>query len=37
MTRERLFPGPDQPYNAVAQIAGHAAIYPDRVQLTVGG
>lgn len=27
----------EQPYDAVAQIAGHAAFYPDRVQLTVGG
>jgi uncharacterized protein (DUF427 family) len=27
----------ENPYEAVAQIAGHAAFYPDRVQLTVGG
>jgi uncharacterized protein (DUF427 family) len=26
----------EQPYDAVAEIAGHAAFYPDRVELTVG-
>jgi uncharacterized protein (DUF427 family) len=26
----------EQPYDAVAAIAGHAAFYPDRVDLTVG-
>jgi uncharacterized protein (DUF427 family) len=26
----------EQPYDAVADIAGHVAFYPDRVELTVG-
>jgi len=26
----------EQPYPAVAEIAGHVAFYPDRVELTVG-
>ena len=26
-----------EPYDAVADIAGHAAFYPDRVEITVGG
>jgi uncharacterized protein (DUF427 family) len=26
----------EQPYDAVAEIAGHAAFYPDKVELTVG-
>jgi uncharacterized protein (DUF427 family) len=26
----------EQPYDAVAEIAGHAAFYPDRVEVTVG-
>ena len=26
-----------EPYDAVAGIAGHAAFYPDRVEITVGG
>ncbi|HEX4789076.1 MAG TPA: DUF427 domain-containing protein, partial [Actinospica sp.] len=26
----------EQPYDAVAEIAGHAAFYPDRAEITVG-
>ncbi|HZZ96193.1 MAG TPA: DUF427 domain-containing protein [Jatrophihabitantaceae bacterium] len=26
----------EQPYDAVADIAGHAAFYPDQVEITVG-
>ena len=26
----------EEPYDAVADIAGHAAFYPDRVEITVG-
>ena len=27
----------EHPYDAVAEIAGHAAFYPDRAEITVGG
>ena len=26
----------EQPYDAVAEIAGHAAFYPDRAEITIG-